>query len=57
MSSDRNWIRCSFDGMGGITDEYKRVVDNFVKFAQQTKDKFRLIECLCTNCKKYSLDQ
>ncbi|KAL8112257.1 hypothetical protein AgCh_019815 [Apium graveolens] len=40
-----------FDGMGGLTEEYKRGVDNFVQFAQKTKDKYGLIGCSCTKCK------
>ncbi|KAK1352507.1 hypothetical protein POM88_053204 [Heracleum sosnowskyi] len=51
MSTDRSWMKRRFDGRGGITDEYKRGVDNFIEFAQQTKDKHGLIGCPCTKCK------
>ncbi|KAK1385180.1 hypothetical protein POM88_022915 [Heracleum sosnowskyi] len=51
MSSDRSWMKRRFNGMGGITDEYKRGVDDFVKFAQQTKGAHGLIGCPCTKCK------
>ncbi|XP_074342360.1 uncharacterized protein LOC141679892 [Apium graveolens] len=51
MSSDRSWMKHRFDGMGGLTEEYKRGVDNFVQFAQKTKDRYGLIGCPCTKCK------
>ncbi|KAK1396953.1 hypothetical protein POM88_006816 [Heracleum sosnowskyi] len=38
MSSDRSWMSRRYDGRGGLSDEYKRGVDNFVEFAQRIKD-------------------
>ncbi|KAK1361823.1 hypothetical protein POM88_046297 [Heracleum sosnowskyi] len=51
MSSDRSWMSRRYDGRGGLSDEYKRGVDNFVEFAQRIKDTDGNILCPCTQCK------
>ena len=51
MSSDRSWMSSRFDGKGGLSDEYKRGVDDFVKFAQRSKDSNDNILCPCNHCK------
>ncbi|KAK1355148.1 hypothetical protein POM88_048404 [Heracleum sosnowskyi] len=51
MSSDQSWMSRRYDGRGGLSDEYKRGVDNFVEFAQRIKDTDGNILCPCTQCK------
>ncbi|KAL8116598.1 hypothetical protein AgCh_022944 [Apium graveolens] len=51
MSSDQSWMSHRDNGRGGLSDEYKRGVDSFVKFAQRVKDSDENILCPCNECK------
>lgn len=49
MSSDRSWMKRRFEGMGGITDKYKRIV--ILLICTTKKGTHRLIGCPCTKRK------